>query len=63
MLVESRPPAATPLGDLNVADSLRLRRQHGRATYLVALVAGRRRKRQTAGQARAGRINARTLPS
>jgi hypothetical protein len=67
MLVERRPHAAAQLSDLSAADSLRLRRRHGRAAYLLALFAGRRSKRlavsQPAGQAQVKRINAGTLPS
>ena len=44
MLVERRPRAATPLCDLNITESLRLRRRQGRATYLVALFTERRGK-------------------
>lgn len=41
MTVEQRPRAATPLCDLGVAASLRQRRRHGRAAYLIALFARR----------------------
>ncbi|MFN8536123.1 MAG: hypothetical protein U0232_01430 [Thermomicrobiales bacterium] len=66
MLVERRPNAAAPLCNLSATDSLRLRRRHGRAAYLVALFTERRSKRVATEPARAGRTPAqaaRTLPS
>ena len=66
MLAERRLQATAPLCDLGLTDSLRLRRRHGRATYLVALFTERLSKHAAATRpARAGRSTqaARTLPS
>jgi hypothetical protein len=67
MPIERRTQFAAPLSDLSAADSLRLRRRHGRAAYLLALLTGRRNKQlavpQPVAQPQARRINAGTLPS
>ena len=42
MVAERRPVAATPLCNLSVTESLRLRRRQGRASYLVDLFTERR---------------------
>jgi hypothetical protein len=70
MLIARRQHAAAPLCDLNLTESLRLRRRHGRTAYLLALLTERRGKRDDAARfgaqahpERATAQAARTLPS
>jgi hypothetical protein len=63
MLVERRQPAAAPIRGLSPTASLRLRRRHGRAAYLLALLTDRRHT-APAGHGQAAHTQAaRTLPS
>lgn len=67
MFVERRSREIMPLCDRSATESLRLRRRHGRASYLLALFTERRGKQptapQSAGQFQAGRTGARALSS